>query len=114
MRPGDIYWVEFPAGAGRAQAGRRPAVVLQGANATAALPTVLIVPLTTQLAALRFPGTILIEADKENGLPRTSVALVFQLAAIDQRFIKQNLGQLSSSMLAEVFSSLEALFERKQ
>jgi mRNA-degrading endonuclease toxin of MazEF toxin-antitoxin module len=27
MKIGDVVWVEFPPGAGRAQAGRRPAIV---------------------------------------------------------------------------------------
>ena len=29
MNVGDIFWVEFPARGGRAQAGRRPAIVAQ-------------------------------------------------------------------------------------
>ena len=56
MNIGDIFWVRFPGGAGHAQAGRRPAIVLQSAAASAALSTVLMVPLTTQLNATRFPG----------------------------------------------------------
>jgi mRNA-degrading endonuclease toxin of MazEF toxin-antitoxin module len=48
MNAGDVFWVEFPAGAGRAQSGHRPAIIVQGATATAQLPTVLLVPLTTQ------------------------------------------------------------------
>ena len=65
MNVGDLHWVELPARGGHAQGGRRPAIVAQK---TATLPTVLIVPLTSQLDALRFPGTVLVEAGKENGL----------------------------------------------
>jgi hypothetical protein len=39
---------------------------------------VLIAPLTTARAAMRFAGTTLIRPTAENGLPQTSVALVFQ------------------------------------
>jgi mRNA-degrading endonuclease toxin of MazEF toxin-antitoxin module len=73
MKQGDIYWVEFPGGAGRAQAGRRPAIVAQSDSATINLPTVLLIPLTSQLDALRFPGTVLIERDATNGLRQHSV-----------------------------------------
>jgi mRNA-degrading endonuclease toxin of MazEF toxin-antitoxin module len=85
---GEVRWVEFPARGGRAQAGRRPAIVVQDISA---LPTVLVVPLTSQFDALRFPGTVLIEADPLNGLRHTSVALVFQLTAIDHRYIHARL-----------------------
>jgi mRNA-degrading endonuclease toxin of MazEF toxin-antitoxin module len=79
VNTGDVFWLVFPPGAGRAQSGRRPAIVLQDAAVSARLPTVLVLPLTTQQDALRFPGTVLVEADAENGLRRASVALVFQL-----------------------------------
>jgi mRNA-degrading endonuclease toxin of MazEF toxin-antitoxin module len=55
---GDLYWVELPTRGGRAQAGRRPGIILQS---TSTLPTTLLVPLTSQLDALRFPGTILVD-----------------------------------------------------
>src|SRR5438445_618372 len=86
MTPGDIYWVEFPSGAGRAQAGRRPSIVMQAVSATKSLPTILLMPLTSQLDALRFAGTVLVERDAMNGLRQHSVALAFQLTAIDKRF----------------------------
>ena len=85
MSRGDVVWVEFPAGEGRAQSGRRPAVILQ--DAAHHLPTTLVVPLSTQLAALRFPGTVLIEPDAGNGLRLSSVALVFQLREQCDHFI---------------------------
>lgn len=72
MNPGDIYWVEFPVRGGRVQAGRRPAVIMQLASVTAQLPTVLLLPLTTQMDALRFPGTALVEATPTNGFRRSN------------------------------------------
>jgi mRNA-degrading endonuclease toxin of MazEF toxin-antitoxin module len=85
---GEVRWVEFPARGGHAQAGRRPAIIVQSSTG---LSTSLIVPLTSQLDALRFPGTVLVEADSQNGLRRASVALVFQLTAIDRRYITDRL-----------------------
>jgi mRNA interferase MazF len=81
---GDIHWVDLPAANGREQRGRRPAVVLQDDDYGGNLPVVLVVPLTTARAAMRFAGTTLIRPTVENGLRQASVALVFQLRAIDR------------------------------
>src|SRR5438093_12408975 len=112
MRAGDVHWVDFPPRGGREQAGRRPAIVLQSESASAALPTALCVPLTSQVDALRFPGTLLVEADASNGLRRASVALVFQLTAIDRRQISTSLGNVSASVMAGIWQALDGLGER--
>lgn len=112
MNPGDVHWVEFPAGAGRAQAGRRPAIIVQAAAASARLPTVLLIPLTTRQDALRFPGTVLVEPDPVNGLRRASVALVFQLTALDSRFVGARLGRISPGVLAAIWSAFDGIAER--
>jgi mRNA-degrading endonuclease toxin of MazEF toxin-antitoxin module len=109
MTHDDIYWILFPGGAGRAQAGRRPAVIVQNDDTSQQVPTVLVAPLTTQQDALRFPGTILIDPDAENGLRQRSVALVFQLVAIDQRFLDSRLGTVSGTVLASLLSALEEI-----
>jgi mRNA interferase MazF len=85
MTIGDIHWVQLPAANGHEQGGRRPAVILQNDAYAGRLPVVLVVPLTTARAAMRFAGTTLIRPTAENGLQQASVALVFQLRAIDRR-----------------------------
>ena len=77
MSVGDIHWVELPAADGREQRGRRPAVILQDDHYAGELPVLLVVPLTTTRAAVRFAGTTLIRPTVENGLGQVSVALVF-------------------------------------
>ena len=110
MRLGEIVWVEFPAGEGRAQAGRRPAVVLQEESLN--LPTKLLIPLSSQRAALRFPGSVLVEPDAMNGLRVPSVALVFQIRAVDTRHIGSTLGSISKSKLQELLATLDELTGR--
>ena len=112
MNVGNVHWVEFPPGGGHAQAGRRPAIVAQDASATEQLPTILMVPLTTQLSALRFSGTVQIDVDQENGLRRPSVALVFQLTVVDQRFLGSRMGQVSGAVLGNVWDALDRLTGR--
>ena len=112
MNIGEIFWVEFPARGGHEQAGRRPAIVVQDAAASSQLSTVLLVPLTTRLDALRFPGTVVIDPDATNGLRRASVALVFQMTAIDRRFLGSRLGQVSDEMMRAVWSAFDAITGR--
>ena len=109
MTVGEVRWVEMPARGGRAQAGRRPAVVVQSATD---LPTSLIVPLTSQLDALRFNGSVLVEADSQNGLRRASVALVFQLTAVDRRHVADRLGAVSKEVLEEIWTAFDKLTGR--
>jgi mRNA-degrading endonuclease toxin of MazEF toxin-antitoxin module len=61
---------------------------------------------------MRFPGTVLLEADTTNGLRRASVALTFQLTVIDQRFIGTRLGALSDSVLQAVWRAFDEITER--
>lgn len=99
---GDIYTVEIPPSDGDEQQGSRTAIVVQASQFENQVPTVLTVPLTSQLAAQAFPGTFLIHPDSENGLTITSVALVFQLCAIDKRGLKDGIGRLSVPHLAQL------------
>jgi mRNA interferase MazF len=112
MNVGDVHWVDFPPRNGHAQRGRRPAIVAQDASATARLPTILVIPLTTQLASLRFPGTVLVDPDQNNGLRRSSVALVFQLAALDLRLLGLRMGQVSQAVMDAVWDALDQLTGR--
>ena len=70
MNIGDIHWVDLPGADGRAQFGRRPAMVIQDEKFAGKLPTVLVVPLTSTQKALRFAGTTLIVATPESSNKR--------------------------------------------
>ena len=112
MSVGDLPWVDLPAVNGREQRDRRPAVVLQNDNYGGDLPVVLVIPLTTARAAMRFAGTILIRPTAENGLWQASVALVFQLRAIDQHRIQERIGTVSTEVLHAMFEELGKLMGR--
>ena len=75
---------------GHEQAGLRPGVVLSEQNGVA-----IIIPLTTNTTALRFSSAYAITDDKQNGLTAPSVALVFQLRAVDVGRIVKRLGSVS-------------------
>jgi len=111
MNVGDIYTVEFPPVDGHEQTGARPAIIVQANRFEKQLPTTIIIPLTSQLAAQSFPGTFLIQPDAENGLAMQSVALVFQLRAIDKRRLKRKIGKLSSTHLTEMNKQIKNLLQ---
>ena len=69
-------------------------------------------PLTTQVDALRFPGTALVEVTAGNGLKRPSVAFAFQLTAVDKQFIGAHLGTLSEAARQAVQQALDSIMER--
>jgi len=109
---GDIHGTELPAVNGREQSGRRPAVVLQDDQYGRDLPVVLVVPVTTAKAALRFPGTVSVRPTTKNGLHQESVALVFQLRAIDRRRLQQRIGNVDTRVLKEILEELGNLVGR--
>ena len=111
MDVGDIYSVEIPPSDGHEQAGFRPAIIVQSPQFEKQLPTRLIVPMTSQLAAQAFPGTLLILPDAENGLTTTSIALVFQLRAIDNKRLKRKIGRLSKSQITRLQKEIKALLK---
>ena len=108
MEIGDVYTVEIPASNGHEQAGARLAIIAQAPQFGDRLPTV---PLTSRLTAQSFPGTFLIQPDSDNNLNTTSMALVFQLRAIDKRRVRRRLGRLSASELSQVHDQIKALLK---
>ena len=88
MAYADIMTVNLPVPSdhpGHEQVGYRPATVVQTDLTDASLSTTMIVPMTSNLSALRFPHTFQVDPSSQNRLVKPSVLLVFQLRAIDKR-----------------------------
>ena len=105
MKRGEIWIVDFGSPTGPEQAGERPAILIQDYDFLAALTTVVVIPLTTNLKRMGLPTTVLIDAG-EGGLERDSVALCHQVQARGQARLKQRIGELSAEVLAQVESCL--------
>ncbi len=105
--------MRLPPSTGHEQAGERPAIVVQDETFSIALPTVLVIPLTSALNATRFPATLTIQPTPRNGLTRPSVALIFQLRALDKRRFLRRIGELDEETLAQIWAILDELFGRK-
>lgn len=104
MKRGDIVWVDLPQPQtqGREQFGRRPAIVVQDDQQFKNTPTVVLVPITSQKDALRFPATLLIMPTAQNGLQVESVALIHQVRAIDRKRVRDVAGSLEAKSLVDV------------
>ncbi len=112
MNQGDVWLISLPAVGGREQAGQRPAVVLQSQSYGQNSPLVVVVPLTSQKDATRFAGTVAIEADARNGLRTRSVAMVFQIRAVDRSRFRTRLGTISPGDLSRIFAEVDRLLGR--
>ena len=113
LAQGDIYWVAFPTSEGREQAGRRPALIIQADPFNQSLPTVYVIPITSNLRAASFAGTLRIEPDEDNGLTVPSVLLVFQLRAIDKRRLLNMAGKITPKQLEQVLHMIDLLLGKK-
>lgn len=111
MKIGDIYLVEIPVSGGHEQEGVRPAIIVQTSENIEKVPTVLIVPFTTQIRTSNFPFTFIVEPDSNNSLTSTSVALVFQLRAIDKKRLKTKIGSLKPDDMLILKQHIENLLK---
>lgn len=100
---GDVVWVDFGWPRGSEPAKRRPAVVVQEDWLLATqIATVLVVPLTSNLALEAFPGNVLIPVDA-SGLGKDSVAVVSQVGPVSREFLEPYpVGHLPSYLLSKV------------
>lgn len=109
---GDVLLVGLPESDKREEKGNRPAIAVQTDVANS--PMLMIVPVTSSLGALRFAFTVRIEPSEQNGLTLPSVAMVFQLRAIDRKRIIQKIGELELQYLALVDAEIWQMLKPKE
>jgi mRNA interferase MazF len=100
MARGDVLLVGLPDSDKREERGNRPAIAVQ--TEVAASPMLMVVRVTSSLGALRFPFTVRIEPSEQNGLTLPSIAMIFQLRAIDRNRLIRKIGELEPEYLAQV------------
>ena len=91
MKKGGIWVIDSGDSSGHEQSGIRPAIVFSGVVAG----LVMVVPLTSNSRALRFAHTVQLSPNASNGLTAPSIALVFQLRAIDVKRLEKKIGSLT-------------------
>ena len=105
MKKGELWLVDIPPTNGYEQSGLRPVLLMSSVEAN----TVIIVPLTTNLAALRYPHTVEMHPSASNGLKVTSIALVFQVRAIDKKRLQRKTGECDVEIMEEIDTMIKHL-----
>jgi mRNA interferase MazF len=104
---GEIWWADLLEPTGSGPGLRRPVVVVQGdALNRSRIATVIVVPLTTNLAWAEAPGNVLLPA-RTSGLPRDSVANVSQVLTIDRNLLRDRIGKLARPKLDLILSGID-------
>ena len=101
MKRGEIWWADLGPYRPREQTGRRPVVVWQSDPLTQVLQSVLVIPITSNLARANLAGTALIAAS-EGGLSQNSVALAFQLRAVPKSALQEKIRDLTDDETSEL------------
>jgi len=107
MKRGDICIVNLVAGIGHEQYGQRPAILISDTKTG----IVIVIPLTSNLEALRFPYTLAILPDKQNNLKQKSVALIFHIRAIDKTRILKVIGKINKQTQRKIDCILREMLE---
>jgi mRNA interferase MazF len=105
MKQGELWLVEIPPTNGYEQSGLRPVLVVSPVEAN----IVMIIPLTSNVSALRYPHTFEVLPSEQNGLKTVSIVLIFQLRAIDQKRLQRKIGYMEVELLKRIDGMLKQM-----
>lgn len=113
-KSGDILLASLDPVKGSEQGKDRPVIVFQNPDLSQFTSTFLCIPLTTNLSRMSIPGTCFIKKGN-GGILQDSVALCFQLRAIDKSRLIKKYGTLDrvtlDSLANAILSALGIDFE---
>src|SRR3989344_2071520 len=108
MKENEIWLVKIPELKGHEQYGFRPAIIKSGnANITT------IIPFTSNEKALKYKFTFELNPNSINNLDKKSIALIFQIGAIDNKKIVKKIGELTEYESNKLDSMLEDYLFKK-
>lgn len=109
IRQGDVYWVPFAETDGAEASFTHPQVVLQeDVLNRSRIGTVVVCALTSNLQRAKAPGNVLLEAGEAN-LPRQSVAVVSQVAAVEKTQLGEYIGALDAQRVQQILAGMRFL-----
>jgi mRNA interferase MazF len=109
---GEVWWAELPPATGVTPGRARPVVIIQGdALNNSKIATVVCVPLTSNLKWGEAPGNVQLSS-KSTGLPKSSVANVSKIVALEKTYLVKRLGKLSHSKLERLFAGIDLVLGR--
>lgn len=104
-RRGDIYLADLNPYYGFEQGGVRPVLVLQNNVGNFYCPTLIVVPLTSQIKKPNQPTHFLL--NDVRGLNRPAMVIAEQIKTIDKRRIRKYLGKVDRQTMDELAECLE-------
>lgn len=111
---GDIWWADLADPPGSASGYRRPVLIVQGdAINRSRIVTAICIPLTSNIKWAAAPGNLLLPAAM-TGLDRDSVAQVTLILAVDNAFLTERTGRISTRLLEKVLNGLDLVMERER
>lgn len=105
MKKGDVCLINLSLGVGYEQYGERPAILISDTKTK----IVIVIPLTANLEALRFPYTLEILPNVQNNLKQKSIALIFHIRAIDKTRISKTVGKIDQMSQKEIDEILKQM-----
>ena len=120
IRRGDLYWIEADrsssAGEGAGEGYAHPHVVVQeDVFNDSRITTVIVCALTSNLQRASEPGNVLLDIGEGN-LPKQSVVVVSQIAAVEKTRLGACIGSLSDERVEQILDGLRfqqrSFFER--
>lgn len=94
----DVIFGEFPDNNGSIQSGYRPGIIIQNNIGNKYSPTLIAIPLTSQIKKLEQATHLFIKGNKENGLLKDSMLLAEQITTIDKKKTRR-IGSISDREL---------------
>ena len=109
MKQREIWFANLDPTQGSEQAGLRPVVIISGNMMNQNTGLCLACPLSTKIK--RFPATIVISKNTQNGLTQDSEALIFQIRVLSHTRLVRRVGEISQQELNNMVLELNDIFE---
>jgi mRNA interferase MazF len=112
LAQGQVWWANWPVQVGSAPGFPRPVLIVQGdAFNRSAIATVVVVPLTSNMAVASAPGNVLLR-NLDTDLPTDSVANVSQIVTISRSQLHDLVSQVDDRYLELVLSGIDLVLGR--
>ncbi len=105
VKRGEIYYADLSPVVGSEQGGIRPVLIVQNDIGNKHSPTVIAAAITSKKEKSALPTHISVQASS-CGLAKDSVVLLEQVRTLDKRRLKERMGELDDSAMAQVNSAL--------
>lgn len=105
IKLGDIFYANLNPTIGSEQDGVRPVLVVQNNKGNRFSPTIVIIPITSNLSKSHLPTHVILKNTK--GLERESIALIEQIRTLDKKRLIRKITSVSNEDLERVKDAIK-------